>query len=65
MGSSGVFTGADSATLLGFLNFFLWTGNLWFLYKETVWFSGNKEGSGEGMKASELEDYDEGEPVEE
>ena len=57
VGSSGGFTGANSATLLGFLNFFLWTGNLWFLYKETAWFSGNRAG-GEGMKASELEEDD-------
>ena len=33
--------------LLGFLNFFLWTGNLWYLYKETAWFRG-------GMGASTL-----------
>ena len=24
--------------MIGFLNFFLWTSDLWFLYKETVWF---------------------------
>ncbi|XP_065573474.1 synaptophysin-like protein 2 isoform X2 [Artemia franciscana] len=24
--------------LLGFLNFFLWASNLWFVYKETAWF---------------------------
>jgi hypothetical protein len=23
--------------LLGFLNFFLWTSDLWFVYKETMW----------------------------
>lgn len=36
---------ATSSTLafptqvLGFLNFFLWSANLWFLYKETAWFA--------------------------
>jgi len=39
-GSAGSFGGATSAVLLGFLNFFLWTGNLWYLYKETAWFRG-------------------------
>jgi hypothetical protein len=24
--------------MLGFLNFFLWASDLWFLYKETPWF---------------------------
>ena len=31
-----------SAVLLGFLNFFLWTSNLWYLYKETAWFRGGQ-----------------------
>ena len=31
-----------SAVLLGFLNFFLWTANLWYLYKETAWFRGGQ-----------------------
>ena len=41
-GSSGDFGGAVSAVLLGFLNFFLWTANLWYLYKETAWFRGGQ-----------------------
>ena len=41
-GSSGAFGGAVSAVLLGFLNFFLWTANLWYLYKETAWFRGGQ-----------------------
>ena len=41
-GSSGSFGGAVSAVLLGFLNFFLWTANLWYLYKETAWFRGGQ-----------------------
>lgn len=24
--------------IIGFLNFFLWASDLWFLYKETPWF---------------------------
>lgn len=28
--------------IFGFLNFFLWAANLWFLYKETAWFQGNQ-----------------------
>lgn len=30
---------ANISILLGFLNFFLWSSNLWFLYKETSWFA--------------------------
>lgn len=41
-GSSGSFGGGVSAVLLGFLNFFLWTCNLWYLYKETAWFRGGQ-----------------------
>lgn len=29
--------------LLGYLNFFLWASDLWFLYKETIWFQ-NRNG---------------------
>ncbi|KAL7031581.1 hypothetical protein ACKWTF_007065 [Chironomus riparius] len=32
------FTDLNIALLIGFLNFFLWTSDLWFLYKETAWF---------------------------
>ena len=27
--------------VIGFLNVFLWSANLWFLYKETRWFAPN------------------------
>jgi len=37
----GVFAKANVSIIIGFLNFFLWASNLWFLYKETTWFSGN------------------------
>ena len=40
--SRGHFGGANVSVLLGFLNFFLWASNLWFLYKETNWFKGGK-----------------------
>lgn len=44
--SRGAFGGANVSVLLGFLNFFLWASNLWFLYKETKWFKGgNQTGS--------------------
>jgi len=38
--TSGEYVGATCAVVLGFLNWFLWTGNLWFLFKETTWFTG-------------------------
>jgi len=38
--SAGHFAKANVSIILGFLNFFLWASNLWFLYKETSWFSG-------------------------
>ncbi|KAK2721126.1 synaptophysin-like isoform X1 [Artemia franciscana] len=34
----GNFASLDISVLLGFLNFFLWASNLWFVYKETAWF---------------------------
>jgi len=38
----GNFKKANVSVIVGFLNFFLWTSNLWFLYKETSWFSGSQ-----------------------
>jgi len=35
------FKKANVSIIVGFLNFFLWASNLWFLYKETTWFSGS------------------------
>eukprot|EP00096_Caligus_rogercresseyi_P007157 TRINITY_DN247_c0_g1_i2.p1 TRINITY_DN247_c0_g1~~TRINITY_DN247_c0_g1_i2.p1 ORF type:complete len:236 (+),score=35.55 TRINITY_DN247_c0_g1_i2:151-858(+) len=40
---TGHFVGANIAALLGFLNFFLWASNLWFIYKETSWFSNKSD----------------------
>lgn len=36
--SVGSFSGLNISVTLGFLNFFLWAFDLWFLYKETQWF---------------------------
>jgi len=36
--SSGSFGKLNASLLFGFLNAFLWTANLWFLWKETPWF---------------------------
>jgi len=44
--SCSQFTEANISVLLGFLNCFLWTTNLWFLYKETKWFTGGGQVSG-------------------
>lgn len=43
--SAGSWGGANASIMLGFLNFFLWTSNLWFIYKETAWFA-NRAQSG-------------------
>ncbi|CAO1385244.1 unnamed protein product [Diamesa serratosioi] len=32
------FRDLNISLMIGFLNFFLWASDLWFLYKETVWF---------------------------
>lgn len=36
----GTFSRLNISLILGFLNFFLWASDLWFLYKETIWFQG-------------------------
>jgi len=41
----GSFGGANASVLLGFLNFFLWASNLWFIYKETKWFANRSQSS--------------------
>ncbi|KAK9890360.1 hypothetical protein WA026_010455 [Henosepilachna vigintioctopunctata] len=40
--TSSSFSSLNISVILGFLNFFLWAADLWFLYKETSWFQGNK-----------------------
>lgn len=41
----GNFSELNISVILGFLNFFLWASDLWFLYKETPWFK-MKQSSG-------------------
>ena len=36
--------------VFGFLNFFVWGGNLWFLFKETPWHSPKRS----GVKGAEI-----------
>ncbi|RZC33026.1 synaptoporin [Asbolus verrucosus] len=36
-------------SIFGFLNFFLWAADLWFLYKETAWFQGNQPQTNSGV----------------
>uniref|UniRef100_A0A1B6BZJ6 MARVEL domain-containing protein n=1 Tax=Clastoptera arizonana TaxID=38151 RepID=A0A1B6BZJ6_9HEMI len=36
--TSGGYFGLNMSVIIGFLNFFLWASDLWFLYKETPWF---------------------------
>ncbi|KRT80454.1 hypothetical protein AMK59_6399 [Oryctes borbonicus] len=37
--STGSFSALNISIIVGFLNFFLWASNLWFLYKETKFFA--------------------------
>jgi len=39
----GSFQKANISIIIGFLNSFLWGANLWFLYKETSWFSNGSQ----------------------
>ncbi|XP_056645039.1 synaptoporin-like [Diorhabda sublineata] len=36
------FSSLNISVIFGFLNFFLWAADLWFIYKETSWFQGNQ-----------------------
>lgn len=47
----GKFTEANVSVIIGFLNFFLWSTNLWFLYKETTWFAA-RSGQPQGQQLS-------------
>jgi len=40
---TGSFGGANASVILGFLNFFLWASNLWFIYKETSHFANRSQ----------------------
>lgn len=37
------FSKLNISLVLGFLNFFLWGSDLWFLYKETIWFQSRQQ----------------------
>jgi len=47
---AGNFKKANVSIVVGFLNFFLWASNLWFLYKETSWFSGPAESQNQAQQ---------------
>ncbi|XP_044764715.1 synaptophysin-like protein 2 [Coccinella septempunctata] len=47
--TQSTFTTLNISVIFGFLNFFLWATDLWFLYKETTWFQGNKFHSTSGV----------------
>lgn len=40
--------------LFGYLNFFLWASDLWFLYKETYWFKERTQINGDGAGGSNV-----------
>lgn len=42
------FSRLNISLLFGYLNFFLWASDLWFLYKETHWFKERQQQNGEG-----------------
>lgn len=50
--SCSSFSEATVSIILGFLNCFLWSANLWFLYKETKWYKGGNQTSGVGSVES-------------
>ncbi|GLG93083.1 Synaptophysin-like protein 2 [Gryllus bimaculatus] len=49
--SCGDYSGLVISVTLGFLNFFLWASDLWFLYKETPWFKMKQTTGGVGAAA--------------
>ncbi|XP_072402133.1 synaptophysin-like protein 2 [Diabrotica undecimpunctata] len=46
--STSSYSTLNISVIFGFLNFFLWASDLWFLYKETSWFQGNRQ-TGDGV----------------
>lgn len=48
------FSRLNISLLLGYLNFFLWASDLWFLYKETYWFKERQVENGDGAGGSNL-----------
>ncbi|XP_068394209.1 synaptophysin-like protein 2 [Eschrichtius robustus] len=44
---------ANISVLFGFINFFLWAGNCWFVFKETPWHGqGQDQGQGAGQESA-------------
>lgn len=57
-GRTSVFTSTfsrlNTSLLFGYLNFFLWASDLWFLYKETHWFKERQQPSDDGAGGSNV-----------
>ena len=46
-------TSLMSLQLFGFINFFLWAGNCWFVFKETPWYGqGQDQGQGNSQESA-------------
>uniref|UniRef100_A0A1L8D9T2 Putative conserved plasma membrane protein n=2 Tax=Nyssomyia neivai TaxID=330878 RepID=A0A1L8D9T2_9DIPT len=45
----GSFSRLNISLIFGFLNFFLWASDLWFLYKETIWFQSRQAATSPGI----------------
>lgn len=48
------FSRLNISILIGFLNFFLWGSDLWFLYKETYWFKERQQQNGDAAGGSNM-----------
>lgn len=48
------FSRLNISLLFGFLNFFLWASDLWFLYKETYWFKERQQNNIDGAGGSNM-----------
>lgn len=50
--STSSFSSLNISLLFGYLNFFLWASDLWFLYKETYWFKERQPNNDDGADGS-------------
>lgn len=48
------FSRLNISLLIGYLNFFLWGSDLWFLYKETYWFKERQPTNGDAAGGSNM-----------
>lgn len=48
------FSRLNISLLFGYLNFFLWASDLWFLYKETYWFKERQPTNDDGAGGSNV-----------